>query len=63
MVTIVLTEDVQEVEVEPDNGRVNAVQWHYHIPCAGVKYYSFEPPPPSVDEIDPWALGEPATTT
>ena len=58
MVTLVSAEGVQEVEVESEIDHVKTMQWHYRVPCAGVKYYSFEPVRSPVEESDPWALGE-----
>jgi hypothetical protein len=63
MVTLVSAEEVHEVEVEPEISPVETMQWHYHVPCAGVRYYSFEPARPPVEESDPWALDELAIRT
>ena len=54
MVTVVLAEEVREGEVEPAPGQLEVTQWHYQVPCAGVRYYSYEQAAPA--EVDPWEL-------
>jgi len=58
MVTLVLAEEDQEVAVEFDSGisQIEVAQWHYHVPCAGVRYYTYDQQASPVEEIDPWAL-------
>lgn len=58
MVTLVLAEEVQYVEVEPETGQNEVAQWHYFVPCAGVRCYSYEQALPPVEETDPWAIDE-----
>ena len=56
MVTVVLAEEVREGDVESEPGHLEVTQWHYQVPCAGVRYYSYEPTPSSPAEVDPWEL-------
>ena len=58
MLTLVSAEVVQELEVAPKIDQVETLLWHYYVPCAGVRYYSFEPILSTVEESDPWALDE-----
>ena len=60
MVTLVSAEEVMEVEVESEIGQTEVAQWHYFVPCAGVRYCSYEQALSPVEETDPWALDEPA---
>lgn len=54
MVTLVSAEEATEVEVEPVINQSLVAQWHYQMPCAGVRYYSYEQAYPV--EADPWEL-------
>ena len=56
MVTLVSAEIVQEVEAEPAIREAETMQWHYHVPCAGVRYYSYGPIQSPAEEPDPWSL-------
>jgi len=58
MVTLVSAEEVMEVEVESEIGHTEVARWHYFVPCAGVRYYSYEQALSPVEETDPWALDE-----
>ena len=58
MVTLVSAEEVQELEVESEIGQTEVAQWHYFVPCAGVRVYSYEQALFPVEETDPWALDE-----
>ena len=58
MVTLVLAEEVQDVEVEPEKSQNQVAHWHYFVPCAGVRYYSYEQAISPVEETDPWAINE-----
>ena len=54
MVTVVLAEEVRESEIESEPRHLEVTQWHYQVPCAGVRYYSYEQATPA--EVDPREL-------
>lgn len=56
MVSQVLVEEVMAVDDVSEAGRDEIGHWYYHVPCAGVKYYSFEQKPSSDEQVDPWSL-------
>jgi len=60
MVTVVLAEEVKEAGVESEIGQneVAQSQWHYFVPCAGVRVYSYEQALSPVEDTDPWALDD-----
>ena len=58
MVTLVTADEVREVEVESEIGEVETNHWHYYVPCAGVRFYTFEPILSRLAELDPWAIDE-----
>jgi len=58
MTTLASPEEVMEVEVELEIGQTEVAQWHYFVPCAGVRYYSYEQALSPVEETEPWALDE-----
>ena len=58
MVTLVLAEEVQDVEGDSETGQNEVAQWQYYVPCAGVRYYSYEQASSPVEETDPWAIDE-----
>ena len=48
-----LLHEAKEVEGEPETGQIEVANWQYLMPCAGVKYYSYE------QEVSPTAELEP----
>ena len=55
MLTLVLAEEVQEVEIESEISQIEIRQWHYSVPCAGVRYYIYQQEPPPAEQPDLWA--------
>ena len=45
-----------EAELKPE--QAVATQWCFRMPCAGVKYYSFETRPTRLERVEPRAWGD-----
>ncbi len=57
MVTLV-AEQVEEATTQPEIHQPETARWHYMVPCAGVRYYCYEPTRSEAAETDLWALSE-----
>ena len=53
MTTLVLAEEIEEVEAGKEIERIKTVGWSYRMPCAGVRYYTYEPELSPAEQIDP----------
>ena len=53
MATLVLTQEIEsiqginkeginKVECVSETNQVEVAVWHYHVPCVGVRYYSYD---------------------
>ena len=56
MVTVVSTDLVQELEARQEISQPQTMQWHYRVPCAGVRYYGYWPAPSPAEDADAWSL-------
>ena len=64
MPTLVLTQGIQNIEginnVEgvSDTNQVEVAMWHYHVPCVGMRYYTFDLVLAKEEEADIWKLDQ-----
>ena len=55
MVTTVSTDLAQELEAQQAISQPQPMQWHYSVPCPGVRYYGYWPAPSPAQDSDPWS--------
>ncbi len=56
MATLVLTEEITDVEVVSEPVQAEVALWHYHVPCVGVRYYSYDLALVKEEDTDIWEL-------
>lgn len=56
MVTTVSTDLAQELEAQQAISQPQPMQWHYSVPCPGVRYYGYWPAPSPAEDTDLWSL-------
>ena len=64
MPTLVLTQGIQSIEginnVEgvSETNQVEVAMWRYHVPCVGMRYYTFDLVLAKEEEADIWKLDQ-----
>ena len=56
MVTLVSTDPVEELEARQEISQPQTMQWHYSVPCPGVRYYGYWPSPSPAQDAELWSL-------
>ena len=56
MVTTVSADVAQELEPRQAISQPQPMQWHYRVPCPGVRYYGYWPVPSPAEDADLWSL-------
>ena len=53
---LALVEEFEETERDLELDQIETASWSYRMPCAGVRYYSYQQDPSPEEQIDPWAI-------
>jgi len=58
MATLVMTEEITDVEPVSEFFEVTGEVWHYYIPYVGVRYYSYDRVLAAEEETDIYELSQ-----
>ena len=58
MATLVMIEEITDVEPVSESCEVTGEFWHYYVPFVGVRYYSYDRGLATEEETDIWAMSQ-----